>query len=217
MKRTHDTANTEALCDGSGLCWVQKDDDSYLKSKLPCTHDCLLVSCPVCEKHLPYRLFKDNMDACEPCKKVLSEKDQDKFSPYKTQLNNEQFAAFRQCFESSRNLFITGQAGSGKSRLIQCIRNYAESSGRLLFTTAMTGCAAVSIDGMTLHYYMGIGLGEVPVKECQKKMSRDSKLRLQDTVSVRLILSGQLHSKLRREALLNEKGFHEWLKLKLKA
>lgn len=100
---------------------------------------------------------------------------------YKEKLNKEQFNAFRQCFEDGRNMFITGQAGSGKTFLVQCIRNYAIICNKILFVTALTGCAAVAIEGTTLHVYMGIGLGDLTVKEHIKKLSTDTKMRLKDT------------------------------------
>lgn len=100
---------------------------------------------------------------------------------YRSVLHEEQYNAFVECFEKKTNLFITGPAGVGKTFLLQCLKEYAQANGKLLFTTAMTGCAAVAIEGSTFHYYMGIGLGDLTPKEHVKKLTKDTRMRLKDT------------------------------------
>lgn len=57
-----------------------------------------------------------------------------------------------------RNVFITGEAGSGKSHLISLIRSNV-SRFKQIVVTSTTGISAVSINGVTLFSYLGIGLG----------------------------------------------------------
>jgi len=58
-----------------------------------------------------------------------------------------------------RNVFLTGQAGTGKSTLL---RRYIEEAGVInqnIAVTASTGIAALSIGGTTIHRFAGIELG----------------------------------------------------------
>lgn len=59
-----------------------------------------------------------------------------------------------------KNIFITGAAGTGKSYLIEQITEYCNQHGKNLSVTATTGVAASKINGMTLHGWAGIGLGD---------------------------------------------------------
>tara|TARA_B110000977_G_scaffold201386_1_gene295749 strand:- start:8387 stop:9682 length:1296 start_codon:yes stop_codon:yes gene_type:complete len=56
--------------------------------------------------------------------------------------------------ESGENLFMTGPGGVGKSYLIKYILNHKPDRLRM-FVTALTGAAAVCIDGKTLHNWSG--------------------------------------------------------------
>jgi len=59
-----------------------------------------------------------------------------------------------------KNAFITGFAGSGKSFLIKYIHRVLKEQGKTIELTAMTGCAALLINGKTLHSALGIGLAK---------------------------------------------------------
>jgi len=59
---------------------------------------------------------------------------------------------------NGKNVFITGGAGVGKSYLVNEITEVMRNIG----VTAMTGCAALLINGMTLHSYLAIGLAKDP-------------------------------------------------------
>ena len=74
-------------------------------------------------------------------------------------LNSEQEAAF-QAVKNGKNIFLTGPAGAGKSHLIRHIVKWAESMGRRVGLTALTGCAALLLGpgAKTLHSWGGIGL-----------------------------------------------------------
>uniref|UniRef100_A0A6C0DZX2 AAA+ ATPase domain-containing protein n=1 Tax=viral metagenome TaxID=1070528 RepID=A0A6C0DZX2_9ZZZZ len=57
-----------------------------------------------------------------------------------------------------KNVFITSQAGGGKSYLIKMIyAKYLDS--KYIAVTSTTGTSAILINGVTLHSYLGIGLG----------------------------------------------------------
>ena len=66
------------------------------------------------------------------------------------------------------NVFITGPAGTGKSYLLNYIKNeYRDNSFHI---TASTGIAAVNVGGQTLHSWAGLGLGTLPVNEILRKI-----------------------------------------------
>jgi len=63
-------------------------------------------------------------------------------------------------FEDGDNIFITGGAGSGKSFLLNYLRqNYAKFGFEV---AASTGVAALNIGGLTIHSWAGIGLANLP-------------------------------------------------------
>ncbi len=58
-----------------------------------------------------------------------------------------------------RNTFVTGPGGTGKSLLLNHLRENLGAS-RKLDVCGSTGIAAVNVGGVTLHSWAGIGLGE---------------------------------------------------------
>jgi ATP-dependent DNA helicase PIF1 len=74
-------------------------------------------------------------------------------------MNDVQKEAFLKV-QSGKNIFLTGPAGSGKSYLIREILLWAESVGKKVGLTALTGCAALllGIKAKTLHSWAGVGL-----------------------------------------------------------
>jgi ATP-dependent DNA helicase PIF1 len=64
-------------------------------------------------------------------------------------------------FTQGKNIFISGQAGTGKSFIINMIYNYAKLHHKKINVTALTGCAALLLNmkATTIHSWGGIGIG----------------------------------------------------------
>lgn len=74
-------------------------------------------------------------------------------------LNEDQQRAFDQ-FILGKNLFITGSGGTGKSHIINQIRQYCVSHTINFGVTSSTGVSAVNIQGTTLHSFLRVGLAK---------------------------------------------------------
>lgn len=61
-----------------------------------------------------------------------------------------------EAFRLGRSMFVTGDAGTGKTELIRCMVQDAEARGVRVGVTATTGIAAVHIQGRTLHSFLKI-------------------------------------------------------------
>jgi ATP-dependent DNA helicase PIF1 len=83
-------------------------------------------------------------------------------------MNPEQQLAL-EAVAKGQNIFITGGAGVGKSYLVNEI---VKSSKKIIGVCAMTGCAALLINGATLHSYLGIGLAKEPAKVLANKLRK---------------------------------------------
>ena len=64
-------------------------------------------------------------------------------------------------FTKGQNIFISGQAGTGKSFIINMMYNYAKINNKKINVTALTGCAALLLNmkATTIHSWGGIGIG----------------------------------------------------------
>lgn len=65
-------------------------------------------------------------------------------------LNNQQMQALATML-SGKNVFLTGEAGTGKSYVVNVFIEICESLGINLLATAPTGIAAINIGGVTIH------------------------------------------------------------------
>jgi|694.fasta_scaffold00741_26 ATP-dependent DNA helicase PIF1 len=72
-------------------------------------------------------------------------------------MNDKQIEAL-DIVKNNRNLFLTGSAGTGKSFTIKEIVRYLDSNNIIYGLTALTGCAAVLINGQTIHSFLGLGI-----------------------------------------------------------
>ncbi len=66
------------------------------------------------------------------------------------QLGEEQLFAYNLLENTSKNLFITGKAGTGKSVLL---RHFVQNTSKRVLVLAPTGVAAVNVQGQTLHSF----------------------------------------------------------------
>lgn len=72
-------------------------------------------------------------------------------------MNEQQKQAYEKVI-NGRSVFISGSAGVGKSFTIENIVEWCRKNGKNVGITALTGVAAISISGRTLHSFLGIGL-----------------------------------------------------------
>ncbi|MDR3289904.1 MAG: AAA family ATPase [Rickettsiales bacterium] len=63
--------------------------------------------------------------------------------------------------ERGKNVFITGAAGTGKSYLL----NFLRQKYKNLHITASTGIAAINVGGQTLHSWAALGKGDLPLQK----------------------------------------------------
>jgi hypothetical protein len=61
-----------------------------------------------------------------------------------------------QAAKRGRNCFLTGQAGTGKSRVLKVMTKEFAKDDRVTYMLAHNGVAAANINGMTIHAYCGI-------------------------------------------------------------
>ncbi|MCC8046566.1 MAG: viroplasmin family protein [Clostridiales bacterium] len=84
------------------------------------------------------------------------------------QLNEEQKAAF-DLLCGGENVFLTGEAGTGKSFLLRCFLDVKKKEGRKVIVCAPTGIAAIQIHGATLHRTFQLKVGPIlPGKQVGK-------------------------------------------------
>jgi len=80
-----------------------------------------------------------------------------------------------------RNLFLTGQAGVGKSFLLQSFihyyRRYLEKENEKIYVTSTTGISSLIIGGQTIYRYCGIGTGDKDIETYVKSIVKNRKTR----------------------------------------
>lgn len=60
--------------------------------------------------------------------------------------------------KKGQHLFVTGPAGTGKSSVLDSVREYAQSTHRNLAVLAPTGIAAFNVHGVTIHSFLHLSL-----------------------------------------------------------
>lgn len=75
----------------------------------------------------------------------------------------------------NKNILLLGQAGTGKSKIITELKNYIKN--KPVYITSTTGISALNIGGVTLHSFLGIGLGEGAKEELYIKVYKNFKIR----------------------------------------
>jgi hypothetical protein len=85
--------------------------------------------------------------------------------------------------DSSKNIFLTGEAGTGKSTLLNFFRKTTHKNVAVL---APTGVAALNVEGQTIHSFCGFGIDIVPskVKRLMPGMPKFKLLQKLDTIII---------------------------------
>lgn len=78
--------------------------------------------------------------------------------------------------KSGKNVFLTGDAGTGKSTLLDVWKR--NLNPKLVAVTASTGVAALLVGGRTVHSFFNIGRGEDSIKDLIKNRSNTSRSAL---------------------------------------
>lgn len=73
-------------------------------------------------------------------------------------MNEKQKEALQKVVDGE-NVFLTGEAGVGKTHVLKHIIAWAKRKNKKIGITASTGSAAILIRGTTIHSFLGIGLG----------------------------------------------------------
>ena len=85
--------------------------------------------------------------------------------------------------KSGKNVFLTGPAGTGKSYLLKIfiewysINNIEYESDKSIYITSTTGLSALLINGITIHRFAGIGIGDKDVQTYYNKIIKIKELR----------------------------------------
>lgn len=102
-------------------------------------------------------------------------------------MNQEQEIALVDVLDG-KNVFITGGAGVGKSFLVHEIVKSCFNKKKVVGVCGMTGCAAIIINGSTIHSYLGIGLAKEPAKKlaenCKKYPAIVSRIQETDVLLI---------------------------------
>ncbi len=120
-------------------------------------------------------------------------------------LSPGQIKAYDACIGGTRSVFCTGEGGTGKSWLVECIiahyKLLPQEQSSKIAVTASTGMAAFLVKGITLHRFAGIGVEEndldVMVGRARygnsRALWRDTSILIIDEISM---ISGELFENL---------------------
>lgn len=90
-------------------------------------------------------------------------------------LNTKQNTAYCQ-MAMGKNIFLTGPGGVGKSTIIKLFVQMHSQSKKIAITST-TGTSALLINGVTMHSFLGIGLGKGSVGSMSKKIMQFPKMK----------------------------------------
>ena len=66
--------------------------------------------------------------------------------------------------QTGHNVFLSGEAGTGKSYVIECFKEYLSKSKKKYVVCAPTGLAALNVGGVTLHRAFGLSINALDWK-----------------------------------------------------
>lgn len=81
----------------------------------------------------------------------------------KTKENLKDFNEIVNLINQGKNIFVTGNAGTGKSFLLNRLK---QKYKKKLELTSTTGLAAVNIKGVTIHSWCGVGICKKTIQKC---------------------------------------------------
>lgn len=90
------------------------------------------------------------------------------------QPNREQALVLKWVLEG-KNVFFTGEAGTGKSAIISLLKKALTTKRKKYYVVAYTGLAATLIDASTLHSFLGLGYMKESLGVLKDKLSRAKK------------------------------------------
>jgi len=90
--------------------------------------------------------------------------------------NDDNITKILTYLKNGENVFITGHAGTGKSYILNKLK---EKLGKKLTITSTTGIAAVNVKGQTLHSWAGVGICNKPVKHTVESILKKSSVKKQ--------------------------------------
>ncbi len=76
-----------------------------------------------------------------------------------------------------KNVFLTGEAGSGKTYLLNEYIRYLKENKVSVAVTASTGIAATHLQGSTIHAWSGIGINDRLNEKELEKLATDSRIK----------------------------------------
>lgn len=117
--------------------------------------------------------FSKELEFADEYEVVSKPKSQPKPQPKEDE--DETYTKILNLLKRGDNVFLTGFAGTGKSYILNKLK---EKFKKKLTITSTTGIAAVNVKGQTLHSWAGVGLCRNPIsKTVEKIRSRVSTLR----------------------------------------
>lgn len=105
-----------------------------------------------------------------------------------SELSIEQSYAFER-FKLGHNILITGPGGTGKTKLIRHLVDYAKNGGKSIQVCALTGCASILLgcNAKTIHSWSGMRLGKGTKEEIIAQIMRN-KFAKKNWKSVKILI-----------------------------
>ncbi len=97
--------------------------------------------------------------------------------------NHESIEALRIMEQTNQNLFLTGEAGTGKSTLLQFFRKTTKKNVAVL---APTGVAALNVEGQTIHSFCAFG-PDITLQKVKKLNPTSAKFQLLQKINTIII------------------------------